>query len=61
MTFYSHLMLKPVMHYHMVMEVKILKTTDGGNSWTIIDTGISEELYEISFPTPQVGYIVCIS
>jgi len=36
---------------------KVLKTTDGGNNWIIIDAGITQELYNISFPTPQVGYI----
>jgi len=36
---------------------KILKTTDGGNSWTITDAGTTSNLYCISFPTPQVGYI----
>ncbi len=36
---------------------KILKTTDGGNSWSIIDAGTSSSLLSIAFPTPQVGYI----
>ena len=36
---------------------KILKTTDGGSSWTITDAGTTSVLSEISFPTPQVGYI----
>ena len=36
---------------------KILKTTDGGDNWEVIDPGITQELLSISFPTPQVGYI----
>ena len=36
---------------------KILKTTDGGDSWTILDAGTTSVLSNISFPTPQVGYI----
>jgi photosystem II stability/assembly factor-like uncharacterized protein len=36
---------------------KILKTTDGGNSWAITDAGTTSVLYNISFPTPEVGYI----
>jgi photosystem II stability/assembly factor-like uncharacterized protein len=36
---------------------KILKTTDGGDSWIITDAGTTSVLSEISFPTPQVGYI----
>jgi photosystem II stability/assembly factor-like uncharacterized protein len=36
---------------------KILKTTDGGNNWAITESGTTDELFSISFPTPQVGYI----
>ena len=36
---------------------KILKTTDGGDSWIITDAGTTSTLSEMSFPTPQVGYI----
>ena len=36
---------------------KILKTTDSGNSWTITNAGTTSDLYSISFPTQQVGYI----
>jgi photosystem II stability/assembly factor-like uncharacterized protein len=36
---------------------KILKTTDGGDNWIVTDAGTTSILSEISFPSPQVGYI----
>lgn len=38
-------------------ENKILRTTDGGDHWQIIDPGNTQELLCIFFVTPQIGYI----
>ncbi|NTW23208.1 MAG: T9SS type A sorting domain-containing protein [Lentimicrobium sp.] len=36
---------------------KVLRTMDGGDNWQVFDTGISQDLLSISFPSPEVGYI----
>jgi len=36
----------------------ILKTTDGGETWVQKDSGTTNGLNKIQFPTPEVGYIV---
>jgi photosystem II stability/assembly factor-like uncharacterized protein len=38
-------------------EARIIKTTNGGVSWSkIVSMAYSCELYDINFPTPQIGY-----
>ena len=35
----------------------MLKTTDAGNTWGVQNTPLTENLYEISFPNAQTGYV----
>lgn len=35
----------------------LLKTTDGGNSWTSVSTGVNHDLLTISFSDANTGYI----
>ena len=34
----------------------VIKTTDGGDTWSAMNTIASEELYSVSFPTNDTGY-----
>jgi len=36
---------------------RLFRTQDGGNSWTWQDLGVSNPLYEITFPTQDTGYV----
>ena len=35
----------------------LLRTLDGGQTWTAIDTGLKTRLYDICFPTPKQGWV----
>ena len=34
----------------------VIKTTDGGDTWSAMNTIASEELYSVSFPSNDTGY-----
>jgi photosystem II stability/assembly factor-like uncharacterized protein len=36
----------------------ILKTSDGGNTWTVLSSGITQDLRSIYFTDVNTGYIV---
>jgi len=36
---------------------KVVKTTNGGSNWNIQDTPLTENLYDIHFPSGDTGYI----
>ncbi|HYV94899.1 MAG TPA: YCF48-related protein [Chitinophagales bacterium] len=44
-------------HGHSIDFGIVLKTTDGGLTWNSVDYGFTKNVYSISFPSDQVGYI----
>jgi photosystem II stability/assembly factor-like uncharacterized protein len=35
----------------------VIHTNDGGNSWEMMSTAVTENLYSMAFPTPEKGYV----